>query len=168
MRPDIEIHEIITSDRTRRRDGFRLTDSRAGTRSITGEIEYCTICHERGQRFMLNRKWKKKRENIKTVGIEIKGCPLMKNIGNACPKRKWVCSRYLAMVMLDNPNVQAQGHRICNDCMKGCIFQNRLVNIPVYGNIWSRQMYSTCPGTWNLRFWRAGIHWMSIGRCIAL
>jgi NADPH-dependent glutamate synthase beta subunit-like oxidoreductase/NAD(P)H-flavin reductase len=37
----------------------------------------------------------------------------------------------LAMIMLDNPMCPGTGHRICNDCMKGCIFQKQdPVNIP--------------------------------------
>ena len=33
--------------------------------------------------------------------------------------------------MLDNPMCPGTGHRICNDCMKGCIFQKQdPVNIP--------------------------------------
>ena len=29
----------------------------------------------------------------------------------------------LAMICVDNPMVAATGHRICNDCMKSCIYQ---------------------------------------------
>jgi NADPH-dependent glutamate synthase beta subunit-like oxidoreductase/NAD(P)H-flavin reductase len=37
----------------------------------------------------------------------------------------------LAMVMIDNPMCPGTGHRICNDCMRGCIFQKQdPVNIP--------------------------------------
>ena len=37
----------------------------------------------------------------------------------------------LAMVVIDNPMVPGTGHRICNDCMKACIFQKQEpVNIP--------------------------------------
>ncbi|HET8700625.1 MAG TPA: FAD-dependent oxidoreductase, partial [Nitrococcus sp.] len=37
----------------------------------------------------------------------------------------------LAMAMVDNPMVPATGHRICNDCMKSCIYQKQNpVNIP--------------------------------------
>src|SRR5438445_1311957 len=37
----------------------------------------------------------------------------------------------LAMVMLDNPMCPGTGHRICNDCMKSCIFQKQdPVDIP--------------------------------------
>ena len=37
----------------------------------------------------------------------------------------------LALVMLDNPMCPGTGHRICNDCMKSCIYQKQEpVNIP--------------------------------------
>src|SRR5207237_9966991 len=37
----------------------------------------------------------------------------------------------LAMLMIDNPHCPATGHRICNDCMKSCIYQKQdPVNIP--------------------------------------
>ena len=37
----------------------------------------------------------------------------------------------LAIVMIDNPMCPGTGHRICNDCMKSCIFQKQdPVNIP--------------------------------------
>ena len=37
----------------------------------------------------------------------------------------------LAMIMVDNPMCPATGHRICNDCMKACIYQKQEpVNIP--------------------------------------
>jgi NADPH-dependent glutamate synthase beta subunit-like oxidoreductase/NAD(P)H-flavin reductase len=37
----------------------------------------------------------------------------------------------LAIITVDNPMVAATGHRICNDCMKSCIFQKQEpVNIP--------------------------------------
>ena len=37
----------------------------------------------------------------------------------------------LALVTLDNPMCPGTGHRICNDCMKACIYQKQEpVNIP--------------------------------------
>ena len=37
----------------------------------------------------------------------------------------------LAMVIIDNPMVAATGHRICNDCMKSCIYQKQSpVDVP--------------------------------------
>ena len=35
------------------------------------------------------------------------------------------------MICVDNPMVAATGHRICNDCMKACIYQKQEpVDIP--------------------------------------
>ena len=31
----------------------------------------------------------------------------------------------LAVAMIDNPFVASTGHRICNDCMKSCIYQKQ-------------------------------------------
>ncbi|MFX6823304.1 hypothetical protein ABTH33_20355, partial [Acinetobacter baumannii] len=37
----------------------------------------------------------------------------------------------LAVITLDNPMAAATGHRICNDCMKACIYQRQdPVDIP--------------------------------------
>ena len=37
----------------------------------------------------------------------------------------------LAIVAIDNPMCPGTGHRICNDCMKACIYQKQEpVNIP--------------------------------------
>jgi hypothetical protein len=37
----------------------------------------------------------------------------------------------LAMIVVDNPMAAATGHRICNDCMKACIYQKQEpVDIP--------------------------------------
>ena len=37
----------------------------------------------------------------------------------------------LAMIVVDNPLCAATGHRICNDCMKACIYQKQEpVDIP--------------------------------------
>src|SRR5258708_10289761 len=37
----------------------------------------------------------------------------------------------LGIIAVDNPMAAATGHRICNDCMKSCIYQKQQpVNIP--------------------------------------
>src|SRR5438477_9724368 len=58
----------------------------------------------------------------------------------------------LAMVVVDNPMAAATGHRICNDCMKSCIYQRQdPVDIPqaetrtlkdVLGLPWGFEIYS--------------------------
>jgi NADPH-dependent glutamate synthase beta subunit-like oxidoreductase len=132
-RPEFEIQEILTSPHTRPRDGFALTDNRATTREITSEIEYCMICHER-EKDSCSIGMKEKDGTIKKnpLGIEINGCPLDERISEMhLLKEKGFVISALAMITLDNPMCAGTGHRICNDCMKGCIFQKQEpVNIP--------------------------------------
>ena len=64
--------------------------------------------------------------------MKLAGCPLEEKIsemnavkGNGNPIGA------LAIVTVDNPMAAATGHRICNDCMKSCIFQKQEpVDIP--------------------------------------
>ncbi|HZH03426.1 MAG TPA: FAD-dependent oxidoreductase, partial [Myxococcaceae bacterium] len=65
-------------------------------------------------------------------GIPLTGCPLDERISEMhALKRRGDSVGALAMVMLDNPMCPGTGHRICNDCMRACIFQKQEpVNIP--------------------------------------
>ena len=64
--------------------------------------------------------------------MPLEGCPLDENIGEMNLLRADGDSiAALAMVMIDNPMCPGTGHRICNDCMKACIFQKQdPVDIP--------------------------------------
>jgi NADPH-dependent glutamate synthase beta subunit-like oxidoreductase/NAD(P)H-flavin reductase len=117
----------------RRRDGFKLTDPRMTPREITDEAHYCIYCHERkkdscSKGFVQNDgKYKPN-----PLGVPLAGCPLDERIGEMNALRSEGESiAALAMVMIDNPMCPGTGHRICNDCMKACIFQKQdPVNIP--------------------------------------
>ncbi|MGZ3459500.1 MAG: FAD-dependent oxidoreductase, partial [Archangium sp.] len=67
------------------------------------------------------------------LGIPLTGCPLDERISEAhALKREGNPLASLAVVMVDNPMCPGTGHRICNDCMKACIFQKQEpVNIPM-------------------------------------
>ena len=60
------------------------------------------------------------------------GCPLDEKIS----EMNWLMAHgsplaALIVVMIDNPMVPATGHRICNECMRSCIYQKQdPVNIP--------------------------------------
>jgi NADPH-dependent glutamate synthase beta subunit-like oxidoreductase/NAD(P)H-flavin reductase len=86
------------------------------------------------------------------LGVALAGCPLDEKIGEMHVLRKGGDSlAALAMVVVDNPMLPGTGHRICNDCMKGCIFQKQEpVNIPqaetgvltdVLGMPWGFEIY---------------------------
>jgi NADPH-dependent glutamate synthase beta subunit-like oxidoreductase len=122
-----------SSSHHRRRDGFALTDRRGSTREITKQIDYCMICHER-EKDSCSKGLHEKDGSIKKnpLGVDIKGCPLNEKISEMhFLRREGYPIAALAMIMLDNPMCAGTGHRICNDCMKGCIFQKQEpVNIP--------------------------------------
>jgi NAD(P)H-flavin reductase/NADPH-dependent glutamate synthase beta subunit-like oxidoreductase len=119
--------------RLRRRDGFRLTDARMGPREVLDEINYCVLCHER-DKDSCSKGYRAKDGKLLSnpLGVELGGCPLDEKISEMHSERKdGDLLAALALVVLDNPMCPGTGHRICNDCMKACIYQKQdPVNIP--------------------------------------
>lgn len=121
----------------RHRDGFNLTDPRMTDRQALREAYYCIICHPRSKD-SCSRGFPEPSANGQEtykpnpLGIELTGCPLDEKISEAhLLKREGHGIAALAMVMIDNPLCAGTGHRICNDCMKSCIYQKQTpVNIP--------------------------------------
>jgi NAD(P)H-flavin reductase/NADPH-dependent glutamate synthase beta subunit-like oxidoreductase len=135
-RPKANIPELMnfTANHLRKRDGFKLTDDRGTMREALGEIDYCLICHERGKDSCstgLHEKDGTVKKN--PLGIKADGCPLDEKISEMhLLKKQGDSIGGLALVTIDNPMCAGTGHRICNDCMKGCIFQKQEpVNIPL-------------------------------------
>ena len=117
----------------RHRDGFGLTDLRMAPREALREMHYCIICHPRDKDSCSKGLREKNGAPKKNpLGIELNGCPLNEKISEAhLLKREGHGIGALAMIMVDNPLCAGTGHRICNDCMKSCIFQKQTpVNIP--------------------------------------
>ena len=121
-------------DELRRRDGFKLTDDRGTMRDALYEIDYCMICHER-DKDSCSTGLHEKDGSVKRnpLGIKTDGCPLDEKISEMhLLKKQGDSIGSLALVTIDNPMCAGTGHRICNDCMKGCIFQKQEpVNIPL-------------------------------------
>ena len=117
----------------RRREGFKLTDPRGTPRQITDQANYCIFCHER-QKDSCSHGFPEKGGTFKPnpLGMSLQGCPLDEKIGEMNYLRAQGDSiAALAMVMIDNPMCPGTGHRICNDCMRSCIFQKQEpVDIP--------------------------------------
>lgn len=121
----------------RQRDGFKLTDSRMSAQQMQSEINYCIYCHEHDGDFCSkgfpNKKGQPEQGLKKDpLGNTLTGCPLDEKISEMhLLKRDGYTIAALAMVMVDNPMCPITGHRICNDCMKACIYQKQEpVNIP--------------------------------------
>ncbi len=136
IHPEPKLHNIMrgSEDILRKRDGFKLTDDRGTMRDALYEIDYCMICHEREKdacRTGLHEKDGTVHRN--PLGIKTEGCPLDERISEMhMLKKQGDAIGSLALITIDNPMCAGTGHRICNDCMKGCIFQKQEpVNIPL-------------------------------------
>lgn len=121
----------------RQRDGFRLTDPRMSARAVQGEVHYCIYCHDHHGDFCSKGFPEKKDQpelglKADPLGVILTGCPVEEKISEMhVLKREGRTITALAMAMVDNPMVPATGHRICNDCMKSCIYQKQdPVDIP--------------------------------------
>ncbi len=134
-RPDAGVPELMRGldQNLRRRDGFGLTDQRASKREVLDEVNYCLYCHER-DKDSCSKGLKERDGSFKRnpLGIELEGCPLDEKISEMhVLQRDGDSIGALALVMIDNPMCPGTGHRICNDCMKSCIFQKQEpVDIP--------------------------------------
>ncbi len=123
----------LEGDHLRRREGFALTDHGTDLAGSLDQAHYCIWCHEQGKDSCSHGIFDKKPADgsklevpfKKTVfGVTLAGCPLEEKISEFHKLRAegWPLAA-LAIICVDNPIVAATGHRICNDCMKSCIYQ---------------------------------------------
>jgi len=134
---DVHSRKAYTADQWRLRDGFTLTDPRMNAREIQDEVNYCIYCHDHEGDFCSKGFPVKKGDPAQglkknPLDLTMAGCPLEEKISEMHQlKRDGYSIASLATVMIDNPMCPATGHRICNDCMKACIYQKQdPVNIP--------------------------------------
>src|SRR5580704_14622427 len=115
------------------RDGFALTDAGTDVVGALDEANYCIWCHNQGKDSCSKGLREKTGEFKKSpFGVTLAGCPLEEKISEMnLTAAGGLTVGSLAIAIVDNPMVAATGHRICNDCMKSCIFQKQdPVNIP--------------------------------------
>ena len=135
-RPDQALPELFVgpAHERRHRDGFALTDRRMEARAVESEVDYCLFCHDRDKDSCAKGLRDNKTGAIKpnAIGVPLNGCPLGEKISEMHLVRQEGDSlASLALVCVDNPMLPGTGHRICNDCMKACVFQKQEpVNIP--------------------------------------
>jgi NADPH-dependent glutamate synthase beta subunit-like oxidoreductase/NAD(P)H-flavin reductase len=117
----------------RARDGFALTDAGTDLAGALDQANYCIWCHNQGKDSCSHGLAEKDGSFRKsTFGVMLAGCPLDEKISemNLVATRGYSLGA-LAIVAVDNPLCAATGHRICNDCMKACIYQRQEpVDIP--------------------------------------
>ncbi|HEX9193133.1 MAG TPA: FAD-dependent oxidoreductase [Burkholderiales bacterium] len=130
----------IKPEHIRRRKGFALTDSGTDLVGALDQANYCIWCHTQGKdSCSKGLKEKSPADAPRKVvfkkspfGVTLAGCPLDEKISEFHTlKAQGNALSALAVIAIDNPTVAATGHRICNDCMKACIYQKQEpVNIP--------------------------------------
>jgi len=100
-------------DHLRQRHGFGLTDPGTDLTGALDEANYCIWCHEQGKDSC--SKGLKEKAPAEGFRKTVFGVPLAA----------------LGIIAVDNPMMAGTGHRICNDCMKSCIYQKQdPVDIP--------------------------------------
>jgi NADPH-dependent glutamate synthase beta subunit-like oxidoreductase len=129
--------KIFANDDLKARDGFKLIDPRMNAREIQAEAHYCIYCHDHQGDFCAKGLPLTKNDysagfKKNALAVELSGCPLEEKISEMnYLKQLGHTIAPLAVIMIDNPMCPATGHRICNDCMKSCIYQKQdPVNIP--------------------------------------
>jgi NADPH-dependent glutamate synthase beta subunit-like oxidoreductase/NAD(P)H-flavin reductase len=135
---DTRVDDGITVHRLghlRRREGFALTDSGTDLVGALDQTHYCIWCHEQGKDSCsqgLREKAPAAGFKRTVFGVPLAGCPLEERISEFQKlKSEGFALGALAMIVVDNPMLAATGHRICNDCMKSCIYQKQEpVDIP--------------------------------------
>jgi NADPH-dependent glutamate synthase beta subunit-like oxidoreductase/NAD(P)H-flavin reductase len=117
---------------------FALTDPGTDLAGALDETHYCILCHKQGK----DSCSKGLRDapaadgapvyRRSPLGATLAGCPLEERISEFhALKRDGHPVAALATIVIDNPMLAATGHRICNDCMKACIYQKQTpVDIP--------------------------------------
>jgi NADPH-dependent glutamate synthase beta subunit-like oxidoreductase/NAD(P)H-flavin reductase len=130
----------IRADHIRRRDGFALTDAGFDLAGALDQAHYCIQCHPQKKDSCSDGLKERAPKDAPAAviykksafGVSLSGCPLEERISEFhMLKTQGVPIGALAVIVVDNPMVAGTGHRICNDCMKACIFQKQeAVNIP--------------------------------------
>jgi NADPH-dependent glutamate synthase beta subunit-like oxidoreductase/NAD(P)H-flavin reductase len=162
VRPDATIPELFVgpSHERRQRTDFSLTDRRMQARAVEAEIEYCMLCHDRDKdscsKGMLDSKTGEYKKN--PLGVALTGCPLGEKISEMHAMRQaGELLAAMALIAIDNPMCPGTGHRICNDCMKACIFQKQEpVNIP---QVETRVLTETLALPWGLEIYQLLTRW---------
>src|SRR6266851_8634489 len=124
----------LPEDDWRRREGFALTDRGTDLTGALDQANYCIWCHNQGKDSCSSGLQERKTGAFQksVFGVTLAGCPLEEKISEMnLVKAQGNTIGALAIIAIDNPMAAATGHRICNDCMKSCIYQKQEpVDIP--------------------------------------
>ncbi|HJO85834.1 MAG TPA: FAD-dependent oxidoreductase, partial [Rhodospirillales bacterium] len=134
---DYTVHKL-PDKRLHRREGFKLTDHGMDLKGALSEVHYCIYCHNQGKDSCANGLKAKSKDGAKVpfnespFGVALTGCPLGARISEMnVLKAQGSAIGSLAALIVENPMTAGTGHRICNECMKACVYQKQdPVDIP--------------------------------------
>ncbi len=130
----IDHQNLISPCEKKSRDGFNLTDQGYSLNRAQGEANYCIFCHKQKKDSCRTGLHEKDSAQFKhdPLAVELHGCPLEEKISEMnLLKSEGFSLAAFAVATIDNPMIAGTGHRICNDCMKSCIYQKQdPVDIP--------------------------------------
>ncbi len=149
----------LNNSHFRYREGFALTDNGANLKQTLDEANYCIWCHNQGKD-SCSKGLKEKDGAYKKSphNVTLAGCPLEEKISemNAVKSQGYSIGA-LAVITVDNPMCAGTGHRICNDCMKSCIYQKQdPVNIP---QVETRSLKDTLELPWGFEIYSLLTRW---------
>ncbi len=128
--PQFKGHE----DHGRHREGFHLTDPGTDLAGALDQANYCIKCHHQGKDscshglrekdgIVQEKPLRRPARRLPARGEDLRD--------ERAEGRRAHRIGALAVAIIDNPMCAATGHRICNDCMKSCIYQKQEpVDIP--------------------------------------
>ncbi len=119
------------------RSDFNCQDAGLTLSKQQSQAHYCIYCHEKSGDYCATGFPVKKHSpesgyRHHAAGELMLGCPLEEHVSEMhALYASGLSIAALAAVMVNNPMCAMTGHRICNDCMKSCIYQKQSpVNTP--------------------------------------
>ncbi len=149
----------MSPEHWRHREGFALTDKGMDLDRALDHAHYCIKCHNQGKD-SCSTGLKEKAGGFKNTvfNVPLAGCPLDEKISELnTVKLDGYTIGALGIAVVDNPMAAGTGHRICNDCMKACIFQKQdPVDIP---QVETRTLKDTLALPWGFEIYSLLTRW---------
>ncbi|KJV68707.1 FAD-dependent oxidoreductase [Candidatus Neoehrlichia procyonis] len=131
VKDSINTIDILKLQNINQRLGFNSTHTPTLHQSLNN-VHYCIFCHKQNKDSCSKGLLQDNQFKYSPLGTELHGCPVEEKISemNFVRSQGFIIAP-LAIAIIDNPLCVLTGHRICNDCMKSCIYQKQdPVDIP--------------------------------------
>ncbi|UTO55269.1 FAD-dependent oxidoreductase [Neoehrlichia mikurensis] len=128
---NINTIDILKGQHHKQRLGFNSAYTPTLHQSLNN-VHYCIFCHKQNKDSCSKGLLQDNQFKNSFFNTELHGCPIEEKISemNLVKSQGFIIAP-LAIAIIDNPLCILTGYRICNDCMKSCIYQKQdPVDIP--------------------------------------